>query len=117
MIVWVAAQMPVGSSSTEREKGTIALARQGYDLVLTELDVTQLKETLAHPDIARRKAVPVPLDLRSRHLRLGSDQEGQRRRGQPGAPDASGFHRRHMPTPSDARRFRGRTDAAKPPGW
>jgi NAD(P)-dependent dehydrogenase (short-subunit alcohol dehydrogenase family) len=44
----------------------IALARAGYDLALTDLDVGALKETLAHPDIRQRKAVPLPLDLRSR---------------------------------------------------
>jgi NAD(P)-dependent dehydrogenase (short-subunit alcohol dehydrogenase family) len=43
----------------------IALAREGYDLALTELDVGQLKDTLAQPDIARRKVAPVALDLRS----------------------------------------------------
>jgi 2-deoxy-D-gluconate 3-dehydrogenase len=43
----------------------IALAREGYDLALTELDIGQLKDTLAQPAIAQRKAVPVALDLRS----------------------------------------------------
>ena len=43
----------------------IALAREGYDLALTDLDTAMLENTLAHPDIARRKVVPVALDLRS----------------------------------------------------
>lgn len=43
-----------------------ALAREGYDLALTEIDVSQLKDTLAHPDVAKRKVAALPLDLRSR---------------------------------------------------
>ena len=43
----------------------VALAREGYDLALTELSADALKETLAQPDIARRKAVAIALDLRS----------------------------------------------------
>ena len=43
----------------------IALAQEGYDLAPTELDTSALKDTLAQPDIAKRKAVPVALDLRS----------------------------------------------------
>ena len=43
----------------------VALAREGYDLALTELDVAMLTDTLAHPDIAKRKVVPIALDLRS----------------------------------------------------
>jgi 2-deoxy-D-gluconate 3-dehydrogenase len=42
-----------------------ALAREGYDLALTELDTAMLKDTLADPAIANRKVVPVALDLRS----------------------------------------------------
>jgi 2-deoxy-D-gluconate 3-dehydrogenase len=42
-----------------------ALAREGYDLALTELTIEALKDTLAQPDIAKRKAVPIALDLRS----------------------------------------------------
>jgi NAD(P)-dependent dehydrogenase (short-subunit alcohol dehydrogenase family) len=42
----------------------IALAREGYDLALTELDIAMLKNTLADPAIASRKAVPIALDLR-----------------------------------------------------
>lgn len=55
-----------GTSTGIGQAVAIALARAGYDLALTEMDVKQLKETLAHPDIAKRKVVPVPLDLRSR---------------------------------------------------
>jgi len=43
----------------------VALAQQGYDLALTELSIDALKDTLADPAIAGRKAVPVALDLRS----------------------------------------------------
>jgi NAD(P)-dependent dehydrogenase (short-subunit alcohol dehydrogenase family) len=42
-----------------------ALAREGYDLALTELDTAVLKDTLAYPAIANRKTVPIALDLRS----------------------------------------------------
>jgi NAD(P)-dependent dehydrogenase (short-subunit alcohol dehydrogenase family) len=42
-----------------------ALAREGYDLALTELDTGMLKATLAEPAIANRKVVPIALDLRS----------------------------------------------------
>ncbi len=43
----------------------IALAREGYDLALTDLDTAMLKDTLAHPDVAKRKTIPIALDLRS----------------------------------------------------
>jgi 2-deoxy-D-gluconate 3-dehydrogenase len=43
----------------------IALAREGYDLALTELDTGNLKTTLAQPDIAQRKVIAIALDLRS----------------------------------------------------
>jgi NAD(P)-dependent dehydrogenase (short-subunit alcohol dehydrogenase family) len=43
----------------------VALAREGYDLALTELNIDTLKDTLVDPAIAGRKAVPVALDLRS----------------------------------------------------
>jgi NAD(P)-dependent dehydrogenase (short-subunit alcohol dehydrogenase family) len=43
----------------------VALAREGYDLALTELSVDALKDTLADADIRKRKAVPIALDLRS----------------------------------------------------
>ncbi len=55
-----------GTSSGLGQAIAIALARAGYDLALTEMDVTQLKETLAHPDVAKRKVAPAMLDLRSR---------------------------------------------------
>jgi NAD(P)-dependent dehydrogenase (short-subunit alcohol dehydrogenase family) len=42
----------------------LALAREGFDLAITELEVGPLKEVLAHPDLAGRKVVPVALDLR-----------------------------------------------------
>src|SRR4051794_29018814 len=43
----------------------VALAREGYDLALTELTIEALKDTLAEPDIRKRKAVAIALDLRS----------------------------------------------------
>jgi NAD(P)-dependent dehydrogenase (short-subunit alcohol dehydrogenase family) len=43
----------------------IALAREGYDVALTDLDTAMLKDTLAHPDVAKRKAIPIALDLRT----------------------------------------------------
>jgi len=43
----------------------IGLARAGYDLALTDLDAAMLKDTLKQPDIAKRKAVAIALDLRS----------------------------------------------------
>lgn len=43
----------------------VALAREGYDLALTDLATDMLKDTLAQPDVAGRKAVPIALDLRS----------------------------------------------------
>jgi 2-deoxy-D-gluconate 3-dehydrogenase len=41
------------------------LAREGYDLALTDLDAAMLKDTLAEPDIRKRKTVGIALDLRS----------------------------------------------------
>jgi len=43
----------------------VALAREGYDLALTELSTDALKDTLTDRAIANRKAVPIALDLRS----------------------------------------------------
>src|SRR3954463_4465292 len=43
----------------------VALAREGYDLALTELNTDALKDTLADPALANRKAAPIALDLRS----------------------------------------------------
>jgi 2-deoxy-D-gluconate 3-dehydrogenase len=43
----------------------VALACEGYDLALTELDTAALKDTLADPAIVGRKTVAVALDLRS----------------------------------------------------
>ena len=55
-----------GTSGGLGQAIAVALAREGYDLALTDLDVATLKETLAHPDIKQRKVVTAPLDLRSR---------------------------------------------------
>jgi NAD(P)-dependent dehydrogenase (short-subunit alcohol dehydrogenase family) len=43
----------------------LALAREGYDLALTELDTASLAELLKLPELAARKIVPIQLDLRS----------------------------------------------------
>jgi 2-deoxy-D-gluconate 3-dehydrogenase len=43
----------------------VALAREGYDLALTELSAEALKDTLAEAEIKERKAVAIALDLRS----------------------------------------------------
>jgi NAD(P)-dependent dehydrogenase (short-subunit alcohol dehydrogenase family) len=43
---------------------TLALAREGFDLAITELDVDSLKEVVAEPDLRGRKVVPLRLDLR-----------------------------------------------------
>jgi len=44
-----------------------ALAREGYELALTELDTAALQEPLRHPDFQNRKVVSIQLDLRSQH--------------------------------------------------
>lgn len=43
----------------------IALAQAGYDLALIDLDAAMMKETLAHPDVAKVKSVALTLDVRS----------------------------------------------------
>jgi NAD(P)-dependent dehydrogenase (short-subunit alcohol dehydrogenase family) len=43
----------------------VALAREGYDLALTEIATAMLNDTLAEPEIKKRKTVAVALDLRS----------------------------------------------------
>jgi len=43
----------------------VALAREGYDLALTEISADALNDTLAEPEIKKRKVVAVALDLRS----------------------------------------------------
>ena len=45
----------------------VALAREGYDLALTELDVGTLRDTLGDPEIKKRQAIPIALDLRFQH--------------------------------------------------
>lgn len=56
----------------------IALARESYDLALTELDTTVLKDTLSHPDIQKRKVVPIELDLRSQDSIAATFQQAQK---------------------------------------
>lgn len=43
----------------------IALARDGYELALADLDAGMMTETLAHPAVAKTKAVAITLDVRS----------------------------------------------------
>jgi len=43
----------------------VALAREGYDLALTELSAEALKDTSTEPEIRKRKIVAIALDLRS----------------------------------------------------
>jgi len=43
----------------------VALAREGYDLALTDLDAAMLKDTLAELDIKKRRSIAIALDLRS----------------------------------------------------
>ena len=54
-----------GTSTGLGHATALALAREGFDLALTELDTGQLDELLAHPDLKARKVVPLGLDLRS----------------------------------------------------
>ncbi len=56
-----------GTSGGLGQAIAVALAREGYDLALTEIDAAQMKETLALPEIAGRKVAVFPLDLRSRN--------------------------------------------------
>src|SRR3954468_5280184 len=43
----------------------VALAREGYDLALTELTTDAVEDTLAEPEIRKRKSVALALGLRS----------------------------------------------------
>jgi NAD(P)-dependent dehydrogenase (short-subunit alcohol dehydrogenase family) len=43
----------------------LTLGRSGYDLAVTDLDAAWLTDLAAEPDLARRKVVPIALDLRS----------------------------------------------------
>jgi NAD(P)-dependent dehydrogenase (short-subunit alcohol dehydrogenase family) len=43
----------------------VKLARAGYDLAITAIDVDLLHDVLAHPDLQGRKVVPIALDLAS----------------------------------------------------
>ena len=62
----------------------VALAQEGYDLALTELSTDALKDTLADPAIARRKAVPVALDLRSQDsIKAAFERRRKARRHRP----------------------------------
>jgi len=43
----------------------LALARAGYDLAITEIEIDLLHDLLAHPDLQGRRVVPIALDLAS----------------------------------------------------
>jgi len=53
-----------GAASGIGQAIALALAREGYDLVLTELRPGSLAELLRHPDLKARCVLPVHLDLR-----------------------------------------------------
>ena len=61
----MATALITGTSAGLGRAIAVALAREGYDLALTELDTAMLKATLAEPEIKKRKAVAIALDLRS----------------------------------------------------
>src|SRR5579872_7515105 len=61
----MARALVTGTSAGLGRAIAVALAREGYDLALTELSIDALKDTLADPAVANRKAVPITLDLRS----------------------------------------------------
>ncbi len=54
-----------GASSGIGSAIALALAREGYDLALAEIDTGLLKDLLGHPDIAKRKTIAIRLDLRA----------------------------------------------------
>ena len=61
----MSAALVTGTSAGLGRAIAVALAREGYDLALTELSTDALKDTLADPAVANRKAIPIALDLRS----------------------------------------------------
>ena len=54
-----------GTSAGSAAPSPCALAREGYDLALTELERRCAQDTLAEPDIATARSSPIALDLRS----------------------------------------------------
>jgi len=53
-----------GASSGIGSAIAVALAREGYDLALTDIDADLLKTVFSEPDIKKRKTVAIRLDLR-----------------------------------------------------
>ena len=64
---WIslARALVTGTSAGLGRAIAVALAREGYDLALTELDAARSRTRWREPDITKRKAVPIALDLRS----------------------------------------------------
>jgi NAD(P)-dependent dehydrogenase (short-subunit alcohol dehydrogenase family) len=54
-----------GTSTGIGKAIALALARAGYDLAITAIDVDRLHDFLAHPDLRNCKVVPIALDLAS----------------------------------------------------
>jgi NAD(P)-dependent dehydrogenase (short-subunit alcohol dehydrogenase family) len=54
-----------GTSTGIGKVTALALARAGYDLAVTEIDIDRLHDLLAHPDLRGRKVTPIALDLAS----------------------------------------------------
>jgi len=59
----------------------LALARESYDLAVSDLDVAWLDELLAHPDLRARTVVPITLDLRVEASIRGAYAQARERLG------------------------------------
>ncbi|MCR0985170.1 SDR family NAD(P)-dependent oxidoreductase [Roseomonas populi] len=57
--------MVTGASTGLGRAIALALAREGFDLAVTDIEAGWLTELLSHPDLAGRRVVPVSLELRS----------------------------------------------------
>jgi NAD(P)-dependent dehydrogenase (short-subunit alcohol dehydrogenase family) len=61
----MATALVTGTSTGIGKVIALALARAGYDLALTEIDIDHLHALLPHSDLRGRKVVPLALDLAS----------------------------------------------------